>query len=275
MVQRTIHPEWRASNEPTKYPFGDRATLTNGIDILLEGIFLDAILYPIGGQARMFLSQVEIEHDRAILSIGDPETNVLATGEFDIISPPSRVKMTDALGRPAGLFISEPLRLATFQSWTVGTHVFQIGDTEFAGTVAVPTPELGVRGIQLEDGSLFTGDVWIVGDDGVVVRSEPVTEPGKCGEPDVPLSVIRVDIVGDPLFRRRLCTDADLFETPRFVRSITVDDGKQQVTCFPDEFGDFKLTVNNDLAEDTVLRVRPTREGLIIEAVGEALQGVR
>jgi hypothetical protein len=274
-VARIVHPEWRASNEPTKYPFAERAKLTNGTDIILEGIFLDAILYPIGGQARIFLSRVDIEHDSVTVSIGDPSTAILASGTFDILSPPSRVKLTDTLGRPAGLLVSEPLRLATFQSWTVGAHTFDADETEFAATVAVPTPEVGVRGIQLEDGSLFTGEVWIVGDDGVVVRSEPITAPGKCGEEDVPLSVIRVDIVGDPLFRRRLCTDAQLFETPRFVRCITVTDGKQSVKCLPDAFGDFKITVGNDLAEDTVLRIRATPEGIIFEAVGDPLEGVR
>jgi hypothetical protein len=47
------------------------------------------------------------------------------------------------------------------------------------------------------------------------------------------------------------------------------------VRCGPDEAGDFKLTVNNDLAEDTVLRIRPTEAGIVIEAEGSGLESVR
>jgi hypothetical protein len=276
MVERTLHPEWRAEQETTKYPFGSNASLANDEnDVILEGVFLDAILYPIGSTARVFLSQVEITHDSVELTLADPVTTLLASASFDLLDPPSRVVFTDPLGRPAGMLVSEPSRLVSFQSWTVGTHLFDIEQTEFAATVVVPTPEIGLRGIQLEDGSLFTGQIWIVGDDGVVVRSEPTTVPGKCGEDDVDLSVIRVDIVGDPLFRRRLCTADDLFVTPRFLKTISIDDGKQVVRCGPDENGDFKLTVNNALAEDTILRIRPSEDGLVIEAVGSTLQSVR
>jgi hypothetical protein len=275
MPERTLHAEWRDEQESTKYPFGSNATLTNGTDIILEGIFLDAILYPIGGEARLYMPLVTLTHDQVTISIGDTVNGILASGAFDLISPPDRVTLQDAFGRPAGVLVSEPGRLATFQSWTVGEHAFGQEDTEFAATVVVPTPEIGLRGIQLADGSLFTGEVWMVGDDGVVLRSEDLQVPSEvCGADPIDISVIRVDVVGDPLFRRRLCVNDDLFVTPQLLKTITVDDGRQRIRCGPDENGDFKLTVNNDLAEDTVLRIRAGENGLVIEAEGSTLQGV-
>ena len=50
--------------------------------------------------------------------------------------------------------------------------------------------------------------------------------------------------------------------------------GNKSFVCGPDEYGDFKIGVGSQDAEDTILRVRTTREGLIIEAVGEKLEGI-
>jgi len=275
MAKRILHPEWRDEYETTKYPFGAGATLTNGVDVFIEGLFLDAVVYPIGGQARMYISKVNVTHNRVTLTIGDPFNANLATGSFDLINPPDRFKLEDQYGRPAGIFISETLRLSTFQSWAVGDHLFSVDQSELAATVCVPTPEVGVRGIQLADGSLFTGDVYLVGDDGVVLSTEEIEEPTPCGQPNRLVTAIRVDLVGDPLFRRRLCQGNNLFATPRFIKTITFDDGKQQVTCSPDQVGDVKVTPNNDLAEDTVLRIKATEDGIVVRAEGTTLSGVR
>lgn len=277
MAERIQHPEWRREQETTRYPFAERATLTNDTDVILEGLFLDAQLYPVGGGARMYLSRVDIAHDTVTLVVGAPGVAELASGEFDLIEPPDTVALYDGYGRPAGLFVSEAIRLASFQSWNIGEHVFAITQTEFAATVCVPQPAVGLRGIALEDGTLFTGDVWIVGDDGVVVRYEENTADGRnCDEgPLRTFPTIRIDVVGDPLFKRRLCTPPELFETPRFLRTITFQDNAQAIVCGPNARGDIKMTVNNDLAEDTVLRVRATPDGIVIEAVGESLESVR
>jgi hypothetical protein len=275
MGKRILHPEWRKENEPTKYPFGSNASLTNGVDVFIEGLFLDAVLYPIGGQARMYISKVELTHEDVTITIGDPSNPARATGTFDLINPPDRFKLADVYGRPAGVIVSETLRLSTFQSWTVGEHLFSVDQTELAATVCIPTPEVGVRGILLDDGTLFTGDTYIIGDDGVALNTQVVEEPGPCGSAGIPVTVIRVDIVGDPLFRRRLCDPNALFVTPRFIRTITFDDGKQQVKCGPNDVGDLKMTANNELAEDTVLRIRMTDGGIVIRAEGTTLSGVR
>lgn len=77
-----------------------------------------------------------------------------------------------------------------------------------------------------------------------------------------------MDVVGDPFFRRRLCQPANLFQTPRFLRRLLVVGPNMQFECGPDAAGNVILTVANDLAADTVLRINSTETGIAIGAVG-------
>lgn len=269
MADTILFPEWRKQNETTKYPFSDRATLEN-VDgrRIVNGTFIDAALYPTGVAAGLYLSQVVITHQTATLTLGVPGSPAVATGSFELVSQASDIIFTDASGRPAGLLISEPQRLSIFQTWGVGTYEFLPAEAEFAATVCFPTPEVGVRGILLDDGSLMTGDVWLVGSDGVVLRVAHETLPASRGKPERTVQVIRVDVVGDPLFRRRLCQPTNLFTTPRFIKTIRIEGPNQTFECSPDQFGDLKIAVNNDLADDTVLRITPVPNGLKVSAVG-------
>ena len=273
MAERILFPEWRAQNDATKYPFSEAASLHNDTGrLLLEGTFIDASVYPIGGKAGLYLTRVVITHQTVRLYIGTQDVPDLCSGEFQLINPDDNVALADKYGRPAGLLISESIRLSVFQSWGVGTHTFTRAQTELAATVCVPTPELGIRGILLEDGTLLTGDVWLVGGDGVVLRVEDREQPEPlCNSTPGASKVIRLDVVGDPLFRRRLCSTQELFATPKFVRSIRVIGPNTEFTCQPDAYGNLQIYANNDDANDTVLRITPTPDGLRFGAVGSSL----
>ena len=257
-MSRILFPEWPNETIGTKYPFASRATLTNGTVQLLEGTILDAVFYVIGAQERLRLSKVIVTHADVTLYLGDQNNDALASGVFGLPSPPDTVTFADAFGRPAGFLVSDSQRLGLFPSWGVGTHEFEADATEFAATVCIPTPEQGVRGLQLPDGSLLTGDVWLIGDAGVVLQVATVN-----GQ-----HVVKVNVVGDPLYKRRLCGDPSLFTTPKFIRSVTFTDANQSVRVLPDSNGNINLTVNNALSHDTVLRVHPTPDGNKIEVVG-------
>lgn len=276
MPERILFPEWRDENASTKYPFSEAAALTNSEGrVLLVGTFLDAALYPIGSVAGIYLAKVTISFDTCTLTLGDPNNANLASGSFALHSPPSRIVFSDSAGRPAGMIVSESTRLAVFQSWGVGTHTFQPAESEFAATVCLPTPAPGVRGIELVDGSILAGEVWIVGDDGVVVRSETVTLPATCKGNAQTIQAIRVDVVGDPLFRRRLCVPNALFNTPRFIKQVQVTGPNGSVTCGPDEFGNMVLTQNNRLARDTALRMAVEPGGMYITITGSLMENDR
>lgn len=261
MPERVLYQEWRHANDATKYPFSDRATLTNAAGkVIPEGLFLDAALYPVGAAAGLFLSQVDITHSEATIWVGLTSNRLMASGTFSLLDNDGKITLTDANGRPAGLLVSEAQRLAVLASWGVGSHEFTRIQTEFAATVHFPVPAKGVSGIRIgATGPILTGDVWIVGSNGVVLRPDT----GNEGE-----RIMRLDVVGDPLFRRRLCDPEALFQTPRFITRVRVVGANQSFECTPDELGNIQLAVANGLATDTVLRLTPVREGIRIGAVG-------
>lgn len=253
MPERILFPELRDENEASRYPFADSASLTSSSGQKIAGeTFIDAAVYPIGGRERMYIREIDVQARLITLRISDPRGITLCSAAFDALDPPSVVPLLDEYGRPAGMLLSEPLRLAIFSTWPVGLHTFALGATEFAASCTIPTPEIGVRGLVTEDGDVLTGDIFMVGDNGVVVRPD--------GD-----GIIRIDIVGDPLFLRRLCLPDELVQPPRFVRTIN--------GCPPDEFGNFNLVVGDALAENTIIRILPTDAGLKIMAVGAVNKG--
>ena len=98
-TERILHPQWRDELEFVKYPFSDSATLRNADGLFLpETLFLDAIFYPIGGGARLRISQVTIDYQQVTLAIGDESNAGLAFGTFPLLSPPDYIRF----GRKAG-----------------------------------------------------------------------------------------------------------------------------------------------------------------------------
>lgn len=254
MAQHDWFPEFRDQQLDSKYPFADSASLTTSSGAFAFGpdTFLDAAVYPLGGQGRMYISGVSVAADAVVFTVSDETATTRCQGTFNPTVPTYTIPLFDQYGRPAGMLLSSPTQLATFTAWSTGSYAFTLGATEFAAGVTIPTPEAGLRGLLTADGELLTGDVWIVGDNGVVVRQDT---DGS----------IRIDVVGDPLFARKLCTPIDLFQAPLFVQTIN--------HCPPDEYGNYNLTVGNHLAADTILRISPAAGGLQITAVGQPIQG--
>jgi len=275
MSERILQPEFRPSLENTKYPFSDKATLVNDGGVFIpETTFLDAALHPVGGTVGLYLSQVVVTQQEVRIVIGDSTTATRAYGSFTLLSPPDVLPLFDYYGRAAGVLVSEANRLAIFQTWGTGAFSFEQDQTEFVASCCIPTPEIGLRGFLLDDGTLVTGDVWFVGGAGIVLSAQEAVIPaGVGGTARQVLSAIRIDVVGDPLFNRRLGTG--LFVAPRHIKTITVKDASRSLVCSPDQYGDFKLTVGNQDAEDSILRIRSTAQGLLIEVVGEKLNSIR
>jgi len=253
MPERIIYPEFRDELEFTRYPFADTATLisSNTGQTIDKDTFLDAALYPIGASVQVYISKVDIAPREVTIWFSDKDNSNIASTQFDPLDPPLTLDIQDAYGRPAGVLVSDTIRLSRFSAWDSVSHEFPVQATEFVSGCVIPTPETGVRGMLTEDGDLFAGDIWLVGEHGIVLREE-----SGC--------VIRVDIVGDPLFVRRLCNPIDLFNTPNFVRTIN--------GCGPDEYGDYKIEIGNHGAEKTIMRINPVETGLKIEAIGDLVR---
>lgn len=249
---RIIFPQFRDEQSDSRYPFVDKATMVSAENKLEIGrdTFIDAAIYTIGGQARVYISSIAVSAAEIVITIGDENNRIRATARWAPANPPENgvLDLLDIYGRPAGMLLSAPLQLARFAAWPARTHNFVLAATEFVNTVVIPAREPGVRGLLTEDATLLTGDVWLVGDRGVVVRQD--------GE-----EVIRIDIIGSPLFLRELCDDLNKFTPRTFIKTIN--------NCPPDEYGNFTLTANGHNATDTVLRIYPSDGNLKIDVIGK------
>ena len=221
------HPEWRAGLAPTKYPFMDNATLVSASgEVILDGVFLDASFYPFGSVDGLYISSIErtIE-DNIIITLSDStefeqcsttfSLDDLNTVEQDdmafaqvgkFTSPCSdlgnedddyHLRFIDSNGYPAGILIANLAMLKTFVGWAKGVHAFTSKDTEFVAAVVSPTPDTGVRGFELDNGDVVVGEVWFYGENGVTLTCEKDSDGNQ---------VIRMDVVGDPLFVRASCS---------------------------------------------------------------------
>lgn len=218
---KILHPEWRASNAPIKFPFEDTASLTNDAGaVLFETTFLDAAFYVIGAKSRLYIGKITVSAESVKIDIHDDTQRAVASGSFSKLSPPDVISFTDIYNRPAGLMVSDSISLSIFSAWELGEHNFTADQTAFVARCCHAVPDVGVRGFLLDDGNIVSGDVWFVGDDGVVLSCDSTTERTPCVSSQS-VTTLRVDIVGDTLFRRRLCSSPSDFETPRFLQSIT------------------------------------------------------
>ena len=239
--------EFREQQEVVKYPFTDTSTLLTATGLTLPAdMFLDASLYPAGFVNRPRLSQVVVVNRRVTLHLGDATQTSLASCSFDPFDPPESLFFVDEFDRPAGVLVSDVERIAGFQAWTQGVHTFAVDAAEFVASCTIPLPEVGLRGIKVGD-TILSGDVWLIGEDGVVVR-----------EID---GVVRLDLVGDPLFKRRSCDEEGQFEPRTFIRKIN--------DMPPDANGMFGFVVVDDTT-NTILRIYPAaKDQLNIELIGK------
>lgn len=251
-TERILFPQFRDEQADSKYPFVDGATLTaTNTRVKIEpDVFVDALFFGIGTGRRIYISSITITDQRVTISFGDiGGTNKLTTTYNPLALPENGVlAVFDAYGRPAGTLVvgvftanTQP-KLVQFSSWAVGTHVFSPEATEFVSTVVVPSQEPGVRGLVTESGDLLAGDVWLIGDAGVVVRNVTGT------------SNIRIDVIGVPLFKRFVCAPQIDFATKCFLKTIN--------GCHADEYGNFVITSDQGVAHN-VLRIYPGENGVL------------
>ena len=260
---RILFPDFRDEQSDSKYPFADYVTLTanDGFSSIAGDTFIDATFFPIGGGARLHITAIAVGVQAISITIGDIGTPALITATYNPAMPPSDgvLQFFDVYNRPAGMLLSNPLSLGRFSTWTTAVYTFEATATEFVASVSIPANEPGVRGVLSPAGVLLAGDIWLLGDAGIVIRREQNTE-----------SVIRVDIVGVPLFKRFVCEPLDDFPAKKYLQTIN--------GCGPDTYGNFTITATGEdvlartqrVKDDTVLRVYPQNGTIVFDAVGRS-----
>ena len=247
-MSKIVFGDWRDDNVQRKYPFADDATLVGADLTLPNSLFLDGRLYPVGGNETLYLNRVAREESTITFAIFATGPGELATASYDVTDIPESGELAfyDSYGRPAGMLLSSRTALEAFSGLNSGTYEFIAAETQFAPAVIVPQPEAGVRGFVLPDGETLFGDVWIVGEDGVVVRRD---EDGS----------LRIDLIGDPFAARKLCEDEEIGDedidvTTPYCPLETIN------KIPPDEFGNYRLMVGSNESLSTILRITPVIE---------------
>jgi hypothetical protein len=257
---RILFPQFRDEQADSKYPFADYATLTtsDGTLQIEKNAFIDGSFYLIGAGERLYLSSIAITELDVTLTVTSVSGTFSATARYDWRTPPENgvLNFVDNRDRPAGMIVAVLENLRQFRGWGLGTYTFAVTATEFAAGIVIPAKEPGVRAVKTSDGAFLTGDLWLVGDAGVVLRATP-------GD----VNVIRVDVVGVPLFKRYNCADAQsVFPPRRYIKTIN--------NCPPDVYGNFTITATDKNLpagrDDTVLRVYPELSGIVFEAIGRS-----
>lgn len=261
-------PEWRAEHALSRYPFVDNATLTADTgDFIPETAFLDASLHVIGAGDRLRLTSITRNVDNAELVLGDAAVARRAVCTIDMASPPDVLMFYDEHGRAAGTLITEAERLTFLRTWSEGTREFSAAATEFCVTCCVSIPDVGFRGFLLDDGSVFTGQILIVGERGVVLSAAAATYPAIDALTGAVVTknctAINVDIVGDALFRRAAC-EGGAFTTPRFVRQIRFKQGCREIMAVPDARGDIRIAASRQFSDDPSLRLERGDNAIVL-----------
>lgn len=249
-MPRVFVRQWRNDSAVSSYPFASTLVAVSNTNIPFPvAAILDASFYAVS--TPIGITKVTVsEEGTAVISVGTPDETELATAEIAIGDTAEEIEFTDSYGRSYGLIVVNPVLLQVITVWPVGEHLFD-SVLEFVASTCIPAP-LGVEGVLLDDGTLITGDVWIVGEDGVVVRA--------FGDS------IRVDVVGDPLFKRKLCSAVDEFTTPRFLKTIS--------GVAPNDYNNINI-VRGSGTPDSILRIVPSAEdgGLYIGLIGLGAEG--
>jgi hypothetical protein len=251
-VSEILYPEWRNNNQHVNYPFADTASLTNSDGRRINrDLFDDARLYPIGGEAGVFLSRIRVTGLEVTIFIGTVAVPELAFGTYQIASPPDELALVDSVGRPAGILVADSLRFGNVAgAYGIGDTDFEQEQTEFDSSVVIPLPQQGLQGILLDDGTLLTGDIYLVGTDGIVLRIDP--DDGS----------IIIDTIGDPYALAKACDQAGA-PLPGFCGLKTINNIK------PDAKGDFKITEGANVAVDSIVRISSLGQGVVdISVVG-------
>lgn len=246
------HEQFRDQHGLTRYPFNDSSTLISQTGLLVDPeAFLDARLYPqFSTDGNLFISELVVSSNSITVWVGNEDNERLISADFSPLSSTGILRFFDTYGRPAGILVGTPDSVASFQAWPVGSHPFDANACAFAVSTVVPMPEIGVQAFVDADGGLVSDEVWLVGENGVVLRDDGGN--------------IRVDIVGDPLFVRRGCDAAGTYTTPRFLSTIN---------GVPGDNGSWNFIVGTDLAPDTILRIYPKGDRLAFELVGQTPNG--
>lgn len=246
MPIRVLHEEWRETNIERRYPFADDATLTNGDVVIPENAILDAVLHPVGHTGQLFCSTISVSRQTITVQFSDGLRGVQASGQWGPGTDPSRIRMDDAMGRPAGLLVPGP-GLTDIEGWSDKDHEFTFQQTALAPRCMLPMPDDGLGGLRREDDDAVYGHIWIVGENGVYLTLDD--------------NRLRLDLIGDNLRNIRRCAETSVELSENLAQRIGL---KTINNVGPDIVGEFNISIGSQLNYVPALRLLARNNTLTI-----------
>ena len=256
MGEAILFHEWRDENEQRNYPFADSALMTNGLRNIPRSTFIDARLYPIGGTVPLYLSRVTTTATQLKFTVAGTGVGELATAQVDIDALPGDGKLVfyDSFQRPAGIMLAaSSVALSLFAGWGVGEEIFTAAQLPMAAQAVIPIPGDHVQSIVV-DGQTFAGEVWLAGEDGIVLREED--------------DKIRIDVIGDPYAGAQSCRDQIIEGADCDPPTGSYDPIATINNISPNDLGDWLIAAGSLLFDDNPFKVTPQGNSLKIEIIG-------
>lgn len=185
-----INQEWPDEHADSSYPFADRASLIssdNGLQ-LDRRWFIDARLWPITNDSRIYLRSIRREGDIVAVSVAGT-SGVLGEATANV-STGRRAVFVDRFNRQIG-YVETSAGWGFMADYPEDTYRFGISATEFVPTVVTPLPKGGVSSVVDQNGAAIPGQWRFVGGEGIELI------PTQSG--------FRINIIGDELYRRDSC----------------------------------------------------------------------
>jgi hypothetical protein len=178
MATEAVYQEWQSSNKDRAHPFSESVTTVSTVGIELPNdVFTDGFFYPINLVGNLYIS--EINYTAGTITIADTADGSIKGTSTDSFGS-GKHNFYDDIGRYVGCLIEGPgaANLGIDLNLTASTGLL-------AAAVVYAQNQQGVRGLKLEDGTVLTGEITLIGTDGVVLSTNND-------------GTIRVDIVGTP-----------------------------------------------------------------------------
>ena len=187
---------WAAEARRNPYPFVDTASLQDSTGLLkLSPVWItDAKLWPaLDTPSRIYLSSIERTTFALVFTVSSLDTTVGTAVVTDLTK--KRVAIRASSGAVIGFLGFSPGGLQAIHDVPSRVYQFPVGATEFIADVLALQASAGLRSIGDGQGGALTSKFSIVGGEGVILSK------GSLG-------TLRIDVIGDPYYRRVSCEDA-------------------------------------------------------------------
>jgi hypothetical protein len=264
-----IFEQWRDEQSIANYPFTDAATMRDlsGLD-LDKSLIIDAAICVPNVKLPVWLSDMSVMENYVKFTISD-SVGRLAFGEWNAAATNQDVVvLKDDANRRVGVLTVDIEAMTRLISNGEVTYGFPATATTFVlGVINIFTTNDSDREI-LGEILPEQGDVYLIGVDGIVLKSEDGTE--LVNGVSYPVVRLKVHAVGNPLANRSIC--GTNFVEPRFVREVVFQKDDQTFTCVPSNVGDILIVAASMSNQASALRINKTAEGISIGLFGNEVK---